>query len=347
MLRWSGKTTRTSGTSSLGDCGNSQVGDMVNITIKLSGDGAALRPKPVDAVLVMDMSGSMGPGFSTMTGPIGVQYKYVYAAYAGKTFVDKMDSSKDKIGLVIYNASVYPRDSLSTSFTTVKTHLDSMYPAGNTNQRGGTKIALDDIIANKDSSRVQAIIVMTDGQYNLWGDPLARGAGTLGSTNTDSGTNYYPIPGLAANWQNLSQYAKDNNIRIYTVTFGTDAAIQSGTALYTTMDIIAETTGGAHYHATDGTQLTDVYAKIAGALQETAGGNTQVALDFGTVNINDDPALDIRTYMDYVYKGSSPAQLGDSTYINKTNITQSGVYNQQISLTRDDTASLGCPFHGL
>jgi len=326
-------------TSSLGDCGNSQVGDMVNITIKLSGDGAALRPKPVDAVLVMDMSGSMGPSFSTMTGPIGVQYKYVYAAYAGKTFVDKMDSSKDKIGLVIYNGSVYPTDSLSTSFTTVKTHLDSMHPAGYTNQRGGTKNALDDIVANKDSSRVQAVIVMTDGQYNLWGDPLARGAGTLGSGGTDSGTNYYPIPGLAANWQNLSQYAKDNNIRIYTVTFGTDAAIQSGTALYTTMDRIAETTGGAHYHATDGAQLTDVYTKIAGALQETAGGNTQVALDFGTVNINDDPALDIRDYMDYVYKSSSPAQSSDSTYINKTNITKSGVYNQLISVTRDDTAS--------
>ena len=323
-------------TSSLADCGNSVVGDKINITIRLSGDGAALRPKPIDAVLVMDVSGSMGPDYSFMDGPLGSQPKYKYAAYAGKTFVDKMDSAKDKIGLVIYNSSTYLRNPLSTSFSAVKTNLDSMWydKNGNTNQRGGTKKALDDIIAYKDSSRVQAIIVMTDGQYNYWGDPLARGAGTLGASGSDSGTNYYPIPGLTT--QNLSRYAKDNNMRIYTVTFGTDATIQPGQTLYNTMTLIAESTGGSHYHATDGTQLTDVYTKIAGDLQETAGGETQVGLDFGNVKINDDPLLDIRNYMDYVYDSHSPAQSSDSTYINKSNITKYGVYHQLISVTRDD-----------
>jgi hypothetical protein len=155
--------------------------------------------------------------------------------------------------------------------------------------------------------------------------------------------NWYHWDTLSDPNQNMARYANQSKIRIYTVTLGTDPAILPGYVngsgafqIYNTMDLIATQTGATHFHATDGSQLVDIYTTIAGQLQETAGGNTQVGLDFGNVKINDDPALDIRNYMDYMYDSHSPAQSSDSTYINKSNITKYGVYNQLISVTRDD-----------
>ena len=80
-------------TSSLGDCGNSQVGDKINITIRLSGDGTALLPKPIDVVLLNDRSGSMLQG--------GNPDRMVSAKAAGSLFFSKLASS-DKIGEISF-----------------------------------------------------------------------------------------------------------------------------------------------------------------------------------------------------------------------------------------------------
>jgi hypothetical protein len=322
-------------TSSLGDCGNSQVGDKINITIQLKGDGAALGVKPINALLVMDVSGSMGMN-PKMDGPDGSKFKIWYSNLSGYTFVTKMNPDTDQIGLVTYTTNAALPVPLSTNFANVKTGLKGMTAQSTTNQRMGTYIALKEMIShNADPTKtVQAIIVMTDGVYNQDGDPLARGTGTRIHTTEGSWSDYrdwYVIPALGTATdprQNLSEYALQNKIKIYTVTFGTD--IGSTSDLYKSMTAIAKTTGGEHYHADDGYQLKDVYTTIAGQLQETAGGETEINLNFGTVKINDNPGL-ITDYMDYEY------QSGYSTYINKSNITKYGVYYPLLSETRNDT----------
>ena len=326
-------------TSSLGDCGNSQVGDKINITIQLFGDGAALRPKPVNAILVMDMSLSM-----TMTpkmdGPDGLKYKLWYANKSGFAFVDKMNPDTDMIGLVTYSTSASVNVGLSNNYDDVRNGLRGMTAVMYTNQRMGTYKAIEEMIShNPDPTKtVQAIIVMTDGQYNRDGDPLARGTGTRihtveGGRSPDSGwsssadyRDWYVIPALGAatdSRQNLSEYARQNKIKIYTVTFGTDSAIQPGQQDYESATAIAESTGGQHFHATDGSQALDVYTEIAGLLQETAGGNTQVSLKYDTVKIDDLPG-DITQYMEYVKDVHSPALPTDSTYYNKTHKAPTG-----------------------
>jgi hypothetical protein len=309
-------------------CKEVKVGDQINITVSLSGDGAALKPKPINAILVMDRSGSMGGG---MSGPAGAKTKIWYSNSSGYTFVDQMDPATDQIGLVTYSAAASYPVSLSTNFNAVKTGLKGMTASGNTNQRLATYLALQNLIAlGADPSKtVQAIIVMTDGQYNTDGDPLARNLGIYPQAsegNWGDGSSYwYIIPGLGASTdprQNLSYWARSNNVRIYTVTFGTDAAVQPGTALYNLMTSIAESTDGKHYHATDGSQAMDVYTKIAGDLKEVAGGNTTVSLNFQTIKVNDIVGGgDVRYYMHYV-ADSTPAPTGplptDSTYLNKT-----------------------------
>jgi len=326
-------------TSSLGNCGNSQVGDKINITIQLVGDGAALQPKHVNAILVMDMSLSM-----TMTpkmdGPEGLKYKLWYANKSGFAFVDKMNPGTDMIGLVTYSTSASVNVGLSNNYDDVRNGLKDMTAVMYTNQRMGTYKAIEEMIShNPDPTKtVQAIVVMTDGQYNRDGDPLARGTGTRihtveGGRSPDSGwsgadyRDWYVIPALGAatnSRQNLSEYARQNQIKIYTVTFGTDSAIQPGQQDYETATAIAESTGGQHFHATDGSQALDVYTKIAGLLQETAGGNTQVSLKFDTVKINDVISGNISSYMEYVPDVHFPPLPTDSTYYNKTHKSPSG-----------------------
>ena len=323
------------GTSSSGDCGNSQVGDKINITIRLFGDGAALMPKPIDAELVIDKSLSMNDAMDGQT-------KLYWAKKAATTFVGKMNPASDQVGLVSFSNSAGVDSNLSTVFNDVTTGIDNIQPVMYTGTRSALKSAIEDVVAhrNPNPKTIQAIILMSDGEYNYFGDPLARGTGydpnyAWTSTSINRHTYFSGLGGSVSvnnanvfTNQNMSRYAKEKNIRIYTISFG--SGISSTSETWKTMEILSNATGGQHFHASTGSDLIDVYTTIAGQLQETAGGETQVNLNFGTVKINDDPNLDIRNYMDYEYHD------GYSTYINKFNITKNGVTHQLINEMRND-----------
>ncbi|MDP2796208.1 MAG: VWA domain-containing protein [Methanoregula sp.] len=370
-------------TSSLGDCGNSQVGDKINITIRLFGDGAALRPKPIDVVLLNDRSGSMLKG--------GNPDRMVSAKAAGSLFYSKLTSGdqmgeisfgdtqwaklaptgsagswdwtnvysfaywamNDDLGwntgtggdcpgckasysltsphhqyiVLNYNGGVpknygagakYSQDLPfgSPSQAEVDAALNTIVPAGNTPTREGIYRAVNMLPAST-PGKVRAIILLTDGEYNTGNDPEGL---------TNNGYTRFSAPDLAGT-DSVLMYAKNRNIKIYPIGLSVSSAYQ------TILQRYATTTGGKYSNANDPGELAQIYTNIAGDLQETAGGDTRVDLDFGIVNINDDPLLDITDYMNYEY------QLGYSTYINKSNITKYGVYHQLISLTQDDTAA--------
>jgi len=306
-------------------CKDVVVGDEINLTVQLTGDGAALKPKPINAVLVMDVSGSMGTG---MDGPDGWKTRLYYSNMSGHTFVDQMDSSQDKIGLVTYSSSASVRQTLSTNFAAVRSALSAMTTSSSTNERMGTYLGLDDLLKTPadPTKTVRAVIVMTDGEYNYDGDMLARGTGSdiRLSEGSYGGIDWYAIPALSTPTretdprQNMSRWAIDNNVKIYTVTFGTGL----NAASLETNEKMATLTGGKHYHADTGTEALDVYEKIAGELKETAGGNTVVSMDFQTIKVNDIlGGGDARYYLKYI-ADSTPAPTGplptDSTYLNKT-----------------------------
>jgi hypothetical protein len=306
-------------------CKDVAVGNEINLTIQLVGDGAALKPKPINAVLVMDVSGSMGTG---MNGPDGWKTRLYYSNMSGYTFVDQMDSSQDKIGLVTYSQAASVKQTLSTNFAAVRSALSAMATGASTNERMGTYYGLDDLMKTPadPTKTVRAVIVMTDGEYNYDGDMLARGTGSYIHLYEGSygGINWYAIPALNTPTretdprQNMSSWAIDNGVKIYTVTFGTGL---NAVTLATNEDM-ATLTGGKHYHADTGTEALDVYEKIAGELKETAGGNTEVSMDFQSIKVNDIMGGgDARYYMKYI-ADSTPAPTGplptDSTYLNKT-----------------------------
>ena len=324
------------------------VNDTVEVSIALKGDGWALGPKPIDAILVIDRSGSMGannvaPGVTRMQA----------AKDAAKIFVSKMNSGTDRVGLVSYS---YENDvtlnaALGTSYATINTRVDGLSSAGGTAMREGFRKAIQEMVSKPKPSAVRAVILMTDGNWNNGGSPLAVGKGyediawVTNNRSIDVGGNrYHGFSSLAIHFededyrwytgmggtiitgnnvqvvrnpvtidsstgvqtsgrtyrslnnvpycsdgqftnQNMSVYAKANNIRLYTISFAQNVPASERTAL----TILANSTGGFYKHAPTQADLADVYREIAGDLKDEAGVNTTMGVDYQNINVTGVP----------------------------------------------------------
>ena len=337
-------------------CQKAHLNNTVDVSLKLNGDGYALERYPIDVILDTDRSGSM------LYDNPDRMYSIREAA---KTFVGQM-STKDQVGLVSFGQSgtintpgqgsgisasdinnVYhvPKtysdwatlDKPLTDYTgyaAVKTELDNMVPDYGTPLRQSIKIAIDHMKSNGRTSAIRAIVVLSDGDYNFYGDPLARGTGyadSWGHHANDYGdltSDYMQYSGLNTDAgrntaeQNMSVYALDNNIRIYSIGFG---SLSSGGQK--TLSVLANSTGGKYY-AASATNIGDVYKQIAGDLQQDAGVDTSVAMDFGTITVNN-ASVDGAQVFDYVpdpvISGYLPTRAPGSTWTIKYNRTPSGV----------------------
>jgi hypothetical protein len=301
-----------------------------DVTIELYGDGYKMVQNPIDVMLTFDRSGSM----------LGT--KLADAKTAAKSFVDQMNATRDKLGLFAYSDSFVLRNSLTNSFAAVKTSIDSLTASGNTGTRRALKESIDNVIANRnpDPNSVQAIVLTTDGDYNIYADPLARGTGVAGTGSCGDGciAQHYYFAGLGGvlgvpgsnvfTYQNLSRYAADNNIRVYSISFG--SGISPGSSTWNTLEILSNATKAKHYHAASGSDLVDMYALIAGELKTSAGVNTTMALNFENVSLNNMSVPGDKVF-DYVYLD------GTSTHI--TNNTYDGTINQTADWNDDHKLS--------
>jgi len=330
---------------------NPKVGENLTVTIRINGDGAALQPKPIQVVLCIDRSGSM------LYDNPDRMYSIREAA---KSFVDAM-SSKDSVALVTFGQkgtiytpgagsgltseinNVYITPKTYSNYATVDMSLTSLNPLVNPNAVTNLKSALDGIVpdygtpmreAVKDSIQVlptsssgtvQAVVLLSDGDYNYYGDPLARGRGYTGygpSSYGDLDMDYTQYSGVSN--QNMALYAKDQGIKIYSIAYGNSISAGGNTTLST----LATSSGGKYYKAS-AANIADVYHQIAGELNVQAGGNTTVAMNFGTikvVNVSDN--ADIGNYLDYRY--SDPVS---------TNIYMFNKTADYYKYTRNDTSN--------
>lgn len=157
------------------------VTDTVDVWIKLKGDGWALQPKPIDVLLLLDNSGSMGTTDAGLSGGSALSQ----SKRAAVTFINQMEQGKDRVGVIFYDKKTYPDFSVYVPLTY---DLNSVINAISSYSRSATKgyhtrtrYALYEGIRlmNQWNNRkaVRAIIHMTDGQWSMEGDPLARGIG--------------------------------------------------------------------------------------------------------------------------------------------------------------------------
>jgi hypothetical protein len=231
-----------------------------------------------------------------------------------------------------YSAYATVDRNLSNGFPAVKTALDNIVPDHGTPMRSAIYKSVNELSSSHGrSGTVKAIILLSDGDYNWYGDPLARGTGYSSSTYdaTDYGdlsTSYMkfsvPVPdsGPFSN-QNMSVYAKNNGIKIYSIAFANSVSTGGRKTLRTLAEsaVLADGTNGSYYEAS-ATNIVDVYKAIAKDLGNTAGVNTTMATDFSNVNVTGEPKLGKDVY-DYVYNLTASTKITWQDVPKVTNVT--------------------------
>jgi hypothetical protein len=316
-----------------------------DVDIKLIGDGWMLQSKDIDVMLVFDKSGSMGDDSPT---------RISQAKTATTTFIDQL-TPRDQVGLVSFASSTTLDKSLTNNFADVKSKINSLSASGSTQLRNGIKTAIANLYSYGREGSVKAVIIMTDGNWNKDGTPLGHGTGwpSNDTSYSFSGSdlepdNYRWYPGLGGtltsyqvcendySWskgwhvdcytlynctngeftnQNMSRYALDKGIRLYTISFAStlDPVAVNG------LEVMADSTGGFYQHAPTGADLQNIYLQIAGELRILAGVNTQMNLSFQNVNVtynNVTTGMPGKDVFDYIYVE------GVSTWVTSWNQSQ-------------------------
>ncbi len=110
---------------------------------------------PVDMVMVLDQSGSLG----SMNAFDDLQM-------AAKSFVTNFDDNLDQLGLVSFNIRAEDRHLISKSFTSsIKSQIDNMSSVGYTNTGEGLRLALQQMQSGSIRQRSAKVVVFfTDGR---------------------------------------------------------------------------------------------------------------------------------------------------------------------------------------
>jgi hypothetical protein len=217
---------------------------------------------PQDVVYVIDKSGSMD---TNDPDPDGVGPRRPARVEAAWDYVDNM-SQPDRASVVKFSDNAILVDGpddvppfgdgeqtiwdLSSQYTDIKNNIDECGDAsGGTALGFALEIAVDQLIANGNSSHVQVIIALTDGE-------------------TWDATRAYEQAKRAAN----------NGIRIYTIGLG-DGLLNTGLPIWFLEHFIANTTGGRYYSAATPEALFGIYAQIGQEINEIAGKQISVGIE--------------------------------------------------------------------
>jgi hypothetical protein len=128
--------------------------DYSTVIIKISGTGN-IPKRPIDAVLVMDLSNSMSePHLSA-------------AKNAVRSFMDRMDDSIDKIGFVGFNSTLGPYVNPDYNYEKINDtinaiNIDGENPEGSTCMSIGLTKAIE-MLGNLNDSSVKIILFLSDG----------------------------------------------------------------------------------------------------------------------------------------------------------------------------------------
>lgn len=128
----------------------------VKVTISLEGIPYQGKVNPTDVILVIDRSESMDTKLDKMKE-------------AAKVFIDSIDMSIHRIGIVVYDTNVSSYV-LSTDKTKLKEYVDKIEYQGATNTSEAINESIK-LLKNRRSNAQGAVVLMTDGGANCSGNP--------------------------------------------------------------------------------------------------------------------------------------------------------------------------------
>lgn len=185
----------------------------------------------IDIMVVMDTSGSMD-ATDIFPSRLEASKKVI------KDFVAKIKN--DRIGMVLFTVSATTLSPLTSDYSIILNYIDEitfsnliwMFDFDNTRNQAsviGDGIVLASNKFPKDSDRSKVIILLTDGEARGGVDPVKS-----------------------------AEYAKEKNIKIYSIFVGTDFASKAKA----TLGKMAEITNGKFYEATNSQTLSTVINDI-------------------------------------------------------------------------------------
>jgi Mg-chelatase subunit ChlD len=185
----------------------------------------------IDAMLVLDRSGSMG---ETLTGDS--LSKIVHLKNASKYFVDCLNMSAARVGMISFSTSARLDQILSNNSVAVKQSIDGLVANGWTCMGGGIKYAIAEFNASGRDETCWAAILISDGVPNV---------DESGNINEASGQRYA-----------LEQAAilADLGVNIYTIGLGSSSNFNA--------TLLKQIQNSGYYYAPTAGQLQDIYDMI-------------------------------------------------------------------------------------
>jgi Ca-activated chloride channel family protein len=180
--------------------------------------------KPANIALVVDTSGSMSE-----------ENKLDQAKQGLRVFLSQL-SPNDRVGLITFNDKVFRLSPISRFGTTrakLLSEVNGLFPDGQTAVYDATQAGVQEVQQLKDASRINAVVVLTDGEDN--------------QSNTSSNELVSALQRQAT--------SEGMAIRVYTIAYGS-AANQD------VLTQIASASGGKEY-AGDPKQIESVYRSIS------------------------------------------------------------------------------------
>jgi len=300
-------------------------------------DGGVVFRPPIDVVIVMDESGSMGGA------------KIADARDAAKQFVGLTNESRDRIALVGYDTEsrfvrVGYHHYFSSDHAALNGTVDRYGAGGGTTINRGLNASLAVHGIESNASRVRHVILLTDGR-NEPGNGVCNAEGFPGE-NQDCRDEFdeRTLDGARA--------AAKGDVVVHTIAFGSNADEEL-------LEDVKNETGGTYSKATTGTELEQVFSGIFQNITETeqvvrrpvstnltvggttyvpqtTGNDSEVAAYGGRPNINDPGIRGTFSYAvntsDAVPMNVSAVSLSCSdwelTAVQHTNATTGRTYNE-------------------
>jgi Ca-activated chloride channel family protein len=195
------------------DLAGSGGSEYTTVTLTVTGAGSSTTTSvPLDVVFAIDSSGSMG-----WNDPSDLRKT------AAKSFIDKMDSSKDQAGVVSWDDNLDFAKGLSDNFTFIKNWVDNVDSSGGTNLDVGLINSISMLDNTGQAVSAKVIVFLSDG----------------------SGTYSHAY----------AQSAADKGYVIYSIGLG------SSVNTVPLIDM-ATTTGGQYYSAPTAANLDAIYQEI-------------------------------------------------------------------------------------
>lgn len=157
-------------------------GGEVDVTLSIQGTPDVTVVKPNDVLLVIDRSGSMSS-----------ENRMPAAKTAAKEFIDMLDLTKHKVGIIDYSASAnsFP---LSSDKDALKAYVDKLSASGSTATGDAINLSIQEL-ANHRTDAQPVVVLMTDGDATVGGDGLTAYNYALKKANEakEAGIVFYTV----------------------------------------------------------------------------------------------------------------------------------------------------------